>query len=116
MRAGVVSLPGWRQVLEPLRRVHLVDEHVAASRGCDVLIHEVYSATAFEQLPPDWRRYHSSMHTSMRELAQIASRARPGLLILYHGLFWGQTEEELLWEIRSGYDGEVVLGKDLEVY
>ena len=89
---------------------------VEASRGCDVLIHEVYSATAFEQLPSDWRRYHSSMHTSTRELAQMATRARPGLLILHHGLFWGQTEEELLWEIRSGYDGEVVLGKDLEVY
>jgi len=89
---------------------------VEAARGCDVLIHEVYSAARFEHLPPAWQRYHSSTHTSTRELAQIASRAKPGLLILHHGLFWGQTEEELLWEIRSGYDGEVVLGKDLEVY
>jgi ribonuclease BN (tRNA processing enzyme) len=89
---------------------------VEAARGCDVLIHEVYSATRFEELPPDWRRYHSSMHTSTRELAEIASRARPGLLILYHVLFWGQTEEELLREISSGYNGEVVLGKDLDVY
>jgi ribonuclease BN (tRNA processing enzyme) len=89
---------------------------VEAARGCDVLIHEMYSAMGFEQLPPAWQRYHSSMHTSARELADIASRARPGLLILYHVLFWGQTEEELLLEISSGYDGEVVLGRDLDVY
>jgi ribonuclease BN (tRNA processing enzyme) len=74
------------------------------------------SATGFERLPSAWRSYHSTMHTSTRDLAQIACRTRPGLLILYHPLFWSQTEQELLWEIRSGHDGEVVLGKDLHVY
>lgn len=89
---------------------------VEAARGCDVLIHEVYSSSKFERLPPAWRRYHSSMHTSTRELAEISSEARPGLVILYHQLFWGATEEELLAEIREQYDGHVVSGKDLAVY
>ena len=89
---------------------------VEAARGCDVLIHEVYSSSRFERLPPAWRRYHSSMHTSTRELAEIASEARPGLVVLYHQLFWGATEEELLAEIREQYDGHVVSGKDLDVY
>jgi ribonuclease BN (tRNA processing enzyme) len=89
---------------------------VEAARGCEVLVHEVYSASRFERLPPAWRDYHSSMHTSTRELAGIASQARPELLVLYHQLFWGQPEEELLSEIRQGYDGEVVSGRDLEVY
>lgn len=89
---------------------------VEGARGCDVLIHEVYSASGFERLPPAWCRYHSHMHTSTRELAEIASKARPGLLILYHQLFWGASEEELVAEIKSGYDGEVVSGKDLDVY
>jgi ribonuclease BN (tRNA processing enzyme) len=89
---------------------------IQAAQGCDVLVHEVYSRSRFEQLPPAWRDYHSSMHTSTRELAVIASRAGPGLLVLYHQLFWGQTEEELLSEIRQGYDGEVVSGRDLKVY
>jgi ribonuclease BN (tRNA processing enzyme) len=89
---------------------------IEVGRDCDVLVHEVYSASRFEQLPRSWREYHSVMHTSTRELADIASQARPGLLVLYHQLFWGQTAEELLWEIGQGYDGEIVSGRDLEVY
>jgi ribonuclease BN (tRNA processing enzyme) len=84
--------------------------------GCDVLIHEVYSAVRFEKRSPEWKKYHSNFHTSTHELAEIASRAKPGLLILYHQLFWGCSEEELLSEIREKYDGPVVSGKDLEVY
>jgi ribonuclease BN (tRNA processing enzyme) len=85
-------------------------------RDCDVLIHEVYSVAGFETRPFGWQRYHSSVHTSSLELAEMASKARPGLLILYHQLFWEASEEELLLEVQSGYEGKVVSGKDLEVY
>ncbi len=93
--------------------VEAVVEHAS---GCDLLLHEVYSAAGFAQRPPGWQRYHSHMHTSTRELAQIAARARPGLLVVHHQLFWGATEEELIAEIRAGYDGPVVSGKDLDVF
>jgi ribonuclease BN (tRNA processing enzyme) len=89
---------------------------VEAARGCDVLIHEVYSAAGLEKRLPAWRKYHSSVHTSSYELARIASRAKPGLLILHHQLFHGVSEEELLVEVRERYGGEVVSGKDLDVY
>jgi len=85
-------------------------------RGCDVLIHEVYSQAGFLKRPPEWQQYHSRFHTSSTELARIVGRARPRLLILYHQLWWGTTEEDLLREIRQSYDGRVVSGKDLEVY
>jgi len=85
-------------------------------QGCDVLIHEVYSQSGFETRAPEWQRYHSRYHTSTRELAEIATRARPGLLILYHQLFWGTSEDKLLKEIREIYSGTVVSGKDLDVY
>lgn len=84
--------------------------------GCDVLIHEVYSQSGFETRAPEWQRYHSRYHTSTRELAEIATRARPGLLILYHQLFWGTSEDNLLKEIREIYSGTVASGKDLDVY
>ncbi len=84
--------------------------------GCDVLIHEVYSAVKFETRLPVWKEYHSSSHTSTHELAELASRAKPELLILYHQLYWGATDEELLSEIRQGYDGKVVSGNDLDVF
>ena len=83
---------------------------------CDVLVHEVYSAAGFAKRPKEWQAYHSRYHTSTRELGAIASRARPGLLVLYHQLIWSSTEEELLSEIRSVYDGKVVSAHDLDVY
>lgn len=84
--------------------------------GCDVLIHEVYSQAGFATRPPEWQRYHSRYHTSSRELAEIATKARPGLLILYHQLFWGASEDNLLKEVRQGYAGKVVSGSDLDIY
>jgi hypothetical protein len=49
-------------------------------------------------------------------LADLASRARPKLLVLNHQLFFGCSEDQLLSEIRGLYKGRVVSGKDLEVY
>ncbi len=89
---------------------------VEAYRGCDVLIHEVYSSAGFEGRSPVWQRYHSSVHTSSIELAEMASKARPGLLVLYHQLFNGVSEQELLIEVQERYEGKVVSGRDLEVY
>jgi ribonuclease BN (tRNA processing enzyme) len=83
---------------------------------CDVLVHEVYSEAGFARRPKEWQAYHSRYHTSTRELGAIASRARPGLLVLYHQLIWSSTEEELLKEVRSAYDGKVVSAHDLDVY
>jgi ribonuclease BN (tRNA processing enzyme) len=94
----------------------LIDGLAETYRGTDVLIHEVYSVAGFKRYPPEWRKYHSAMHTSSYELARIASIAKPGLLILYHQLLNGATEEELLAEIREGYEGRIVSGNDLEVY
>ena len=90
---------------------------VEACDGCDILVHEVYSAEAFKTRPRLWQRYHADSHTSTVELAEIAARARPGLLVLYHQLYWGATDEDLLREIReAGYTGRVVSAADLDVY
>jgi len=84
--------------------------------GADILIHEVYSVQGFAGRPSDWQAYHSDHHTSTHELGEIASRVKPKLLILYHILFWGATEDKVLEEVREVYDGEVVLGNDLDTY
>ena len=90
---------------------------VEACDGCDILVHEVYSAEAFKQRPSVWQAYHAHSHTSTVELADIASRARPELLVMYHQLYWGATDEDLLREIRdAGYTGRVVSAADLDVY
>ena len=85
----------------------------AAARDCDILVHEVYSARAFASLTPDWQRYHSSVHTSTRELAALAGRVQPGLLVLVHQLCWGGKVESLPAEVRESWDGPVIGGRDL---
>src|SRR5205085_2766119 len=60
-------------------------------RGCDVLVHEVRSDARLTTRPPAWQAYHRAFHTSTVELAALATRARPKLLVLYHQLYWGAT-------------------------
>jgi ribonuclease BN (tRNA processing enzyme) len=92
------------------------DTIVAACNGCDILVHEVYSTAGFATRPPEWQRYHRAYHTSSAELAALASRARPKLLVLTHQLYWGVTDEALLAEVRQAYTGRVVSGRDLDVF
>jgi ribonuclease BN (tRNA processing enzyme) len=93
------------------------DAIAAACNGCDILVHEVYSAEKYKTRPPEWQTYHASFHISTVELAALATKARPGTLVLYHQLFWGATDADLEREIRqAGYTGRVVSGKDLDVF
>ena len=92
-------------------------EIVAQCHGCDVLVHEVYSVAGFKTRPKDWQNYHAHSHTSTAQLAAIAKQAKPKLLVLYHQLYWGTTDIDLLREIRAaGYTGRVVSAHDLGVY
>lgn len=88
----------------------------AAAVGCDILIHEVYSTTGLQKRPDNWQKYHSGFHTSSRQLAEIAGFAKPGLLVLYHQLYWSANDETLCKEIRDYYKGKFVSGKDLDLY
>jgi ribonuclease BN (tRNA processing enzyme) len=92
------------------------DSVVEACNGCDVLLHEVYTQDPQHPMTPDWQTYFSKFHTSTTELAAIATRAKPKLLVLYHQLFHGASEGEMLHEVREHYSGVVVSAHDLDVY
>jgi ribonuclease Z len=89
---------------------------IEACNGCDLLMHEVYCEAGFKRGKPDWQSYHSGYHTSTVELARVAEKARPKLLVLYHVLFFGCSAEQLLSEVRREYRGRIALGQDLAVY
>lgn len=90
---------------------------VRACNGCDVLIHEVYSDLGFATLDEGWRRYHGSFHTGAAALGELATRSRPGHLVLYHTLTWGGIpRERILDEVRATYTGQVTLAADLEIF
>ena len=81
----------------------------------DILIHEVYYKGAFDKMDELWKIYHTDHHTSTEQLAKIANETQPGLLVLYHTLFWGASEADILEEIAREYEGQVLVGEDLQV-
>jgi len=88
-----------------------------ACQGCDVLVHEVYSSVRFARLSPGAQRYHSSFHTSTYELAAMAARSKPKLLVLYHQIYFGPREGvDLEKEIGQRYSGKVVSSHDLDAF
>jgi ribonuclease Z len=89
---------------------------VEQARGADLLIHEVYCEAGFATRSEKWKKYHASFHTASRDLARIAAEAKPKLLVLYHVLLWGQSEQQLLKEVREIYKGPIAVGRDLQVF
>ena len=110
------------------------EEIVNACHGCDVLIHEARAMEMFARLPEDRRSFGAKNHTTSEQLAALATRARPGLLIVYHAWIsvWPSgdasetltltngglhsTPDVLRKEIASRYHGRFVIGQDLDVY
>ncbi len=90
-----------------------------AARGVDVLVHEVYPAS---QVAPElriggevWPSYMREFHTSDIELGMLAAQAQPKLLVLHHIVRHEEDDDELLESIRAaGFEGEVVVAKDLD--
>ncbi len=86
------------------------------AKGADILIHEIYCKEKYDTKSEFWRKYHARNHTSTYELAGIADKAKPKLIVLNHILFWGATDDDLLKEISQNYKGKVVVGKDLDIF
>lgn len=91
---------------------------VEHSKGCDILVHEVYSEQGAQQSSSRFPlAYFRRMHTSTVELATIANETLPKKIILTHQMHLGPvSDDELLQEITDLYDGEVIFGRDLDVF
>lgn len=85
------------------------------AKDADILVHEVYSNAGFLKKTKDWQIYHRGHHTSTYEVGEIASRAKPKLLVLSHILFWGADERDILEETRTTFSGNIKIAEDLMV-
>ena len=93
------------------------DGLVEIAEGADVLVHEAYGTPGFSRRAPSTQRYHGTFHTSASKLGEIASAAGVGMVVLYHQLhLGGETAEQLVDEVQSGFAGPVVYGRDLDVF
>jgi ribonuclease BN (tRNA processing enzyme) len=91
---------------------------IEEARNADILIHEVYSVAKFAKAPPEIQAYLQAFHTSTKELAEIASKAQPKLLVPIHMLGYkdlpqGTIEEEIR---KAGYQGKIASSHDLAIY
>src|SRR5688500_5530370 len=57
---------------------------IEACNGCDVLIHEVNTIEAVSKRDPRFQAFAAKYHTSTEQLAELAGKAKPKLLVLYH--------------------------------
>ena len=90
-----------------------VDSVVESCNGCDMLVHEVYSGTPGGA---DDAAYFSSFHTSAQQLGEIATKARPKLLVVWHYVPLEQTNPtQMVDEIHRTFHGTVVVANDLDV-
>lgn len=87
---------------------------IDACRGCDVLIHEAHSPAWLATRPDYFQQFAAKFHTTTTQLAVLAEKAKPRLLILYH--YVSSSPEDVYDEMLARYGGHFVIGRDLDVY
>ena len=112
-----------------------VEATINACSGCDVLIHEAQPLELLAKMPESIQSFVAKYHTTTEQLAELANKARPKLLVIYHTVSFPPgiapprllppkngadalyaSPEMLQKEIGSRYSGKLVIGKDLDVY
>jgi ribonuclease BN (tRNA processing enzyme) len=106
-----------------------VEETVKACNGCDILLHEATTEKFLKNpMRPNSQGYNikeyvSKYHTTTTQLVELASKAKPELLVLYHNTITlspsqkplASTPDDLLYEMK-GYKGKITIGRDLHIY
>jgi ribonuclease BN (tRNA processing enzyme) len=109
--------------------------NAAIKRLRDVLIHEAQPLELLAKMPESIQSFVAKYHTTTEQLAELANRAKPKLLVIYHTVSFPpgiapprllppKADAEALYaspemlqkEIGSRYSGKFVVGKDLDVY
>ncbi|MFI3208312.1 MAG: MBL fold metallo-hydrolase [Eubacteriales bacterium] len=100
------------------------------AKDCDILIHEVYPTKNLESRPLVWKNYHSSMHTSSRDVGLVANTVNAKKVVLYHPVYLmgmdahklGNIEDikvdlenYMIEDVKENYSGEVIFANDLDV-
>ena len=89
-----------------------------------MLIHEVNTLESLARRDARFQAFAAKYHTSTEQLAELAAKAKPKLLVLYHhsiALRPGVTPtasmpDQLQREIGAKYSGQFAIGRDLDVY
>ena len=102
---------------------------IDACNGCDILLHEAQTLKFVNRpMRPnaqgyDIKAYVAAYHTTTTQLVELAAKAKPKLLLLYHNPITlvpekrplGSTPADLLTEMQA-YRGRIAVGRDLDIY
>jgi len=102
---------------------------INACNGCDILLHEAQTMKFLRNpLRPnaqgyDIKAYVAAYHTTTEQLVELAAKAKPKLLLLYHNPItlvpekrpFASTADDLLQEMKA-YKGKIAVGRDLDIY
>ncbi|HVM15711.1 MAG TPA: MBL fold metallo-hydrolase [Egibacteraceae bacterium] len=97
---------------------------VTLASGADVLVHEVFTDEGWEHTPrdrvPTWearqREHHLvTAHTGLSDVGKVAAEAEVGRLVLTHFIPGDDVRPDGHWlqGAAVGFDGEVIVGRDL---
>ena len=90
------------------------DATISACNSCDVLIHEAHTPAWLSKRTITFQEFSEKYHTTTHQLAELAKRAKPKLLILYH--YTGLSYDEILNDMKAHYSGKFAIARDLDVY
>jgi ribonuclease BN (tRNA processing enzyme)/pimeloyl-ACP methyl ester carboxylesterase len=112
-----------------------VEATINACNGCDVLVHEAQSLELLAKMPQSMQSFVAKYHTTTEQVAELATKAKPKLLVIYHTVSFPPgiapprllppkagadalyaSPEMLRKEIGSRYSGKFAIGTDLDVY
>jgi ribonuclease BN (tRNA processing enzyme) len=88
-----------------------VDAVIEACNGCDLLFHELFGI----DFGPSGPKGDSQGHTSAVQLGEIARRARPKHLVIYHDVNYG-SQQAAIQAITKAFSGEVTFARDLDIF
>jgi ribonuclease BN (tRNA processing enzyme) len=88
-----------------------VDAVVEACNGCDLLFHEMFGI----DFGPSGPQGAAQGHTSAVELGEIARRAHPKHLVIYHDVNY-PSQQAATHAIRKAFSGEVTFARDLDIF
>jgi ribonuclease Z len=83
------------------------------AKNADVLIHEIAAASPVLLDRNTRLRKIMTYHTTPEQLSRSLIKIQPKYTILNHVLLFGITEKKVLAKLKSNYDGQLYIGKDL---
>jgi len=92
------------------------DNLIRNAQGVDLLIHEVMAIPNGTDIESPSVARMMEAHTSPQQVGDICSQVRPKMLVSHIHNAMGAIDDEIVRGTRETYDGEFLVGQDLDSF